>query len=93
MSQRFGGPSNVTRPSNKIAPFADSLSQRRADLMTCCRSGLFRQNPPRRLIFSPSTLLVMPGDPELVPKPRKLIIFGEKKESVEIKILENTYIL
>ncbi len=31
------------------------------------------------------------GDPELAPKPQQLIIFGEKKESVEIEIRENLY--
>ena len=42
--------------SIKNVPFADSHSQRRADLVTC-RGGLVRPNP--RLNFGPSTLLVM----------------------------------
>ncbi len=45
-----------TQPSIKNVPFADSHSQRGADLVTC-RGGLVRLNP--RLIFGPSTLLVM----------------------------------
>jgi hypothetical protein len=42
--------------SIKNVPFADSHSQRHADLVTC-RGGLVRPNP--RLYFGPSTLLVM----------------------------------
>jgi hypothetical protein len=42
--------------STKHVPFADSQTQRRADLVTC-RGGLVRQNPS--LNFGPATLLVM----------------------------------
>jgi hypothetical protein len=45
--------------SVKNVPFADSHSQRRADLVTC-RGGLVRPNP--RLNFGPSTLLVMDSE-------------------------------
>ncbi len=31
----------------------------------------------------------MPGDPELAPKPRQLIIFGEKKKASKLKLGKN----